>query len=66
MEVNYETEKKVIESLIFSYKKPISIYQINKEYEQHCGRPIPYLQLGFTSIENFILSLDESISSRYS
>lgn len=56
-----ENVKKFIRSLLTSAPVAVQMYQLEKDYKNTIGEPIPYHKLGYNSLEHFLRSIPETV-----
>lgn len=53
--------KKFIRSLLTSAPVAVQMFQLEKDYKNTIGEPIPYHKLGYNSLEHFLRSIPETV-----
>ncbi|XP_074026410.1 uncharacterized protein isoform X2 [Leptinotarsa decemlineata] len=56
--------KKYITSLLTSTPLSVTMQQLNRDYRDTIGEPIPYQKFGFNSLEHFLRSIPEIVQIR--
>lgn len=56
-----ETVKKYIRSLLTSAPGGVQMFQLERDYKNTIGEPIPYMKLGYRSLEFFLKSIPETL-----
>lgn len=57
-----ENVKKYIRSILTSAPVAVRIYELEKDYRNTIGEPIPYHKLGYNSLEHFLRSIPETVA----
>lgn len=53
--------KKYITSLLTSTPLVVTIQQLNKDYRNTIGEPVPYQKLGYNSLEHLLRSIPDTV-----
>lgn len=62
MDVNFEHVKTVVRSLLTSSKTPLTIQQLLYDYKYLEGIYLPYRKLGYNSVVDILLKMDDVLS----
>lgn len=50
-----------LRGLVISYKLQMTIGRLEKDYIKMSGKPIPFTEQGFNSLENFLKSMTDTL-----
>lgn len=63
--VNLQNTKTILRSLINSAPYGFSIDDLDREYQLEAGRSIPYVDLGYSRLYDFLRSINDTLTVRY-